>query len=770
MTTPSQNGTNPTNPPSETNSVHDWNNDSTWASALETINQLDAELRQAFVEDANQCVNSIERTLLDQTEKHDALGTQNEICRDLHNLKGASASVGLVDLTNLLHELEGAFESSGRLTRCEETGTLCEGSGTPNDKTADLYTAIDRIRQSIAPLGKESEAVSNHLNSDLATSAQLTISPGIDKSAFKHDNTTGLVRVEVEKLNRLMDHLARLVMLRNRRETEIASLGSLFGELVSTASKVRSLGTSLTDLGQLEDAALASDVANDLHEIHRTLNLRIRPLSEGNSAVTTFISDFRRELTSLRRTPLSGLAQRIHRAVVDAAQLENKEVEFEFVGKQERLETDLQQKLLDALIHVARNAVCHGIEPADQREQEGKPRRGTVTVSVTASPESLLFEVKDDGRGLAFESIHKKAIQLGLSDRNQTLGRNELARLILRPGFTTRNHVNTAAGRGIGLDVVASDIEKMRGWVDIQSSEGIGTTVRLHIPLPSLIQHVLLLRHQGQCYGIPMHSVRSTGPSKTNSPNIDLSTAFDLPHIENAVAVLIENQTQNAGEPSEKMLGQFTLLAEEVIGPEEMVVRPLPEMLRSHPYISGITLSGAGESVLMLDPHLLAQSEQMCEVKSDQAAALTPQSIAGNSVSSPPTTATAIVLSDSISTRRTVLRALKQSQYQVRQFTNFKEASHFLRKHQVQLIFFDDRSRISHLIDSVREISDSSSLEATQFISIGHSSPAFIEEAGFAIKNVTRPIDAIKIREALRTLERENFSLASSDHQSKVKA
>ncbi|MCH1496821.1 MAG: ATP-binding protein [Rubripirellula sp.] len=770
MTMPSQNGTNPTTPPPRNNGVHDWNNDSTWSSALETINQLDTELRHAFVEDANQCVNSIERRLLDQTGKHDALGTQNEICRDLHNLKGASASVGLVDLTNLLHEIEGAFESSGRLTPCDETGTPCDETGTPYNKNADLYTAIDRIRQSIAPLDKESEAGSNHLNSDLATSGQLTIAPGSDNSAVKYDNTTGLVRVEVGKLNRLMDHLARLVMLRNRRETEIASLGSLFGELASTASKVRSLGTSLTDLGQLEDAALASDVANDLHEIHRTLNLRIRPLSEGNSAVTTFISDFRRELTSLRRTPLSGLAQRIHRAVVDAAKLEDKEVKFEFVGKQERLETDLQQKLLDALIHVARNAVCHGIEPADQREQEGKPRRGTVTVSVTASPESLLFEVKDDGRGLAFESIHKKAIQLGLSGRNQALARDELARLILRPGFTTRNHVNPAAGRGIGLDVVASDIEKMRGWVDIQSSEGVGTTVRLHIPLPSLIQHVLLLRHQGQCYGVPMHSVRSTGPGKTNSPNIDLSAAFGLPHIENPFAVLIESQTQNSGEASEHFLGQFTLLAEEVIGPEEMVVRPLPEMLRSHPYISGITLSGAGESVLMLDPHLLAQSEKIGEGKSGPATALAPQPISNHSASNPSITPTAIVLSDSISTRRTVHRALERSQYQVRQFTNFKEASHFLRKHTAQLIFFDDRSRISHLIESVLEISDPSSLEATQFISIGHSPPASIAEAGFAIANVTRPIDAIKIREALNTLGCGTFPADSSEYPSKVKA
>ena len=764
MTLPPQNHPNSASASSEANDIQLWNNETTWANVLETINQLDHELREAFIEDANQCVNSIEQTLLDHAGNHHADASQNAICRDLHNLKGASASVGLVELTNLLHDLEETFE--------------CGDPAGQGDGKASLYTAIDRIRKTIAPAADGHESLEYASTHGPATGIPQDTLSKRDGSIDGVGIASGMVRVEVGKLNRLMDHLARLVMLRNRRDTEIASLHSWIGELASTASKVRALGTSLSDLGQADDATLASDIANDIHEINRALNLRIRPLSDGNSAVTTFISDFRQELTSLRRTPLSGLAQRIHRAVVDAAQLEDKEVQFEFIGKQERLETDLQQKLVDALIHVARNAVCHGIESPDQRQNAGKARRGTISVSVTASPESLLFEVTDDGRGLAFESIHKKAIQLGLSGRNQTLPRDELARLILRPGFTTRNLVNAAAGRGIGLDVVASNIEKMRGWVDIQSTEGIGTTVRLHIPLPSLIQHILLLRHQGQCYGIPMHSVKATGDHQTNCPKIDLSTAFGLTPLEKNLAILIESQARNGGEASDDLLGQFTLLAEEVIGPEEMVVRPLPEILRSHPYLSGITLSGEGESVLILDPHLLARSSQMHQRHSDQSSSVASEPIECTTTNrlthqmprQTSTTSTAIVLSDSISTRMTVLRALEQSNYHIKSFSHFKEATQFLREHQVQLIIFDDRSRITHLIETAAKSSEQSALANTQFISIGNSPPESIRKTGFAITNVTRPIGPAKIRDAVNAIERAPLTRTSTSDPTEAKA
>lgn len=726
------------------------NEDQTWDRILTTIQRLDNDLRDAFIEDANQCVDSIEHSLLDEQNETDSEDHQKVISRELHNLKGVSASVGLNDLSDLLHHLEESVSSNRE-------------QSTPHDKTS-LYNAIDRIRKAITIDRRE-------------------IQDGATHDPKEHHNplrslsgSEGMVSVEINKLNRLMDSLAQLVMLRNRRETEIQALQFLLQELPTTASKVRSLGTALTDANNLNDAALAADVANDLHEIHRKLHLRTRPLSDGNTAVTSFINDFRQELTSLRRTPLHGLSQRLHRAVVDAAKAEQKDVCFEFVGEQERLETHLQQRLIDALIHVARNAVCHGIEPPHHRTLTGKPRQGKVTVRVKASPESLLFEVSDDGRGLAFDSIQKTANQLGVSPHGVSLTREELARLILRPGFTTRDKVSSIAGRGIGLDVVASDLEKMRGWVDIESTEGSGTTIRLNVPIPSLIQHVVLFEHQGQCFGIPMRDVEETGKADDSLPTLTLGGSGTI-NTSKSLVINLKNFGGLDGEDS--TCSQFNLDVDEIIGTEEMVIQPLPEILRSHPYITGVTLSGKGESVLILSPPDLQKwFNPNCQPRQGNGDSKFETASEKECRSVNPTTDSfvdheeqqatpnvALILSDSISSRARLKECLGESDYQIREFRHYKEAATFASSNSVDLIIFDDRSRINHFMDLVTRSSDPSSLESLRFLFLG-TTPLKQLPNGISpnsqVKHVMKPISPDAISLALDSFEPQACRAASA--------
>ncbi|MBL6724686.1 MAG: Hpt domain-containing protein [Rubripirellula sp.] len=732
-----------------------------WERVFTTIQSLDSELKEAFVEDAQHCVNAIERTLL-ETQKVSTPAEEQLICRELHNLKGASASVGLVELSSLLHELEETYGSNR--------------SPTTDSKATELYKTIDRIRAAIQP-PLLPDSPPHQVNEPER------VSPRLLNASTTVDSTEGMVRVEIEKLNRLMDSLAQLVILRNRRDTEIQSLQMLTRELPTTASKVRSLGAKLTDLGELDDASFAAEIANDLHEIHRTLHLQTRPLLEGNSAVTNFISDFRRELTSLRRTPLRGLAQRLHRLAVDTARLENKEIDFEFIGEQERLETHLQQTLIDALIHVTRNAVCHGIETPGQRKQCEKPSRGRITIRVHASPETLQFEVSDDGRGLNFESIQRKAIQLGLANPGEILPRDELSKLILRPGFTTRSNISSVAGRGIGLDVVASDLEKMRGWIDIASTAGLGTTIRLRVPIPSLIQHVVVFTHHGQNYGVPMHTVLSTGQANSSAASLRFpSTQKHTPNTPTANLLLdLKDATESNSDAAHPPM--FNLWVDEVIGPEEMVVRPIPNLIRSHPYITGVTLSGRGTSVLIVNPVKLAR---WCESDSDLNNIPAVEDVTGNAKTLQTDanqpgharhqrmTQTAVVLSDSISIRSTIRQAFSNTDYTVAEFYHFKEAASFARTNPADILILDSRSRITHFIDSLSDSSGESTIHGGDLLILGSPSETELRDARKFSKQLTvvaKPISAEKVIRAiagLRTsnqIQQQNRNLMPEDQQ-----
>ena len=721
----------------------------TWSEIVQTLDSLDAELREAFMEDANKCVDSIESSLLRSTGAVPTNATNTTVCRELHNLKGVSASVGLEKLATILHRLEENFDY--------------QDSSINESNSCELFDTIDQLRDVLAL--KTPKDAAAHLN---APDSIQKVDPLINGTMGR---VNPMARVETSKLDRLMDRLAQLVMLRNRRDTEIQFLASMIRELSTTASKIRSLGANLTDLGQLDDASYASEIANDINEIHRSLHLGTQPLVDGNASVNAFISDFRQELTSLRRTPLRGLAQRLHRAVIDAAKEENKDVEFLFIGEEERLETHLQQQLVDALIHVCRNAVCHGVERPAERERVGKSVRGQITVRVVASPESLLFEVTDDGKGLDFQSIQSKAIQLGLIQKNQRLSREDLAQFILRPGFTTRDSINTIAGRGIGLDIVASDMEKMRGWVDISSEANTGTTIRLNVPLPSLIQHILIFSEHNQTFGIPMHHVQLAGQCNPELPTYSLSgERIPMPADPSPAAVIVDLTAYHAFKQSSDLPERFNLLVERIVGPEEMVVQQLPEIVKGHPYLDGITLAGSGETVLIVNPYQLLNSQYHSrDIRGNKLP--DPTHLIGSTgsmessprVPSPEAPPTALLISDSISTRSVLKRCLSQVGYNVIEISNSNEASTFLRSKTAELLIFDEGCRMDQIIDPLRIDAKSPNLAATNFLAIGkveRKDLPLVSNPPKHFLHLPRPVTPEDVLTALgeldRTTKREN--------------
>jgi chemotaxis protein histidine kinase CheA/ActR/RegA family two-component response regulator len=500
------------------------------------------------------------------------------------------------------------------------------------------------------------------------------------------------VRVKTSQLNRLMDMLAELVMLRNRRDTELSALQESYHELINSVAKMRLISNE----EQVQDLASRSlqlsEVANDVLEVAQNVRSCARPVAEGNEAVSQFIRQFRQELVELRRTPISGLFRRLQRAVRDAAQAESKQVRLRLLGEQAGMERNLQQRLYEPLLHIVRNSVCHGIEQAQDRSRCGKDPVGTITLEARSGADLFVLEVRDDGGGLDYDAIRRRGVETGLLAADQSVSREELSQLIFQPGFSTRQTANQVAGRGVGMDVVASTLRRMRGWLEVESEPQQGTRIRLSFPLPSVIQHVMVFRAAGQLFAIPMQSVKSAGELEHDSVVLNFSQLLGRCQAGAAGHAPVDSACTGQrialacdSADGTRRGSSVTLLVDEIVGPEEVVVRPLPPLVRHHPYCSGATLSGMSQTVLLLDARRFVQSQRAL-LRPASTVPVVDRSPSGDHLPARPRV---LVVDDSLSARKRVVRSLERYPVDVLEACDGRQALGILKTQSLAAVFTD---------------------------------------------------------------------------------
>ncbi len=692
-----------------------------------TVASLDPELRAAFMDDASSCVSSMEAALLRLESEPTHGESMNQICRELHTLKGASGSVGLCALSDQLHHLEDGLREDLQAGRAPDIESLLQsvdviraqvlGDNTPpqltstaaeaaNGTTAFPDAAPDQDAPSACHDPRPADAA---LQTNAAPSSQrpsesaaqpiphvATAPPSFDDCPA--DDQT--VRVQSSQLNRLMDMLAELVMLRNRRETELSELQDVYRELIGSVSKMRLISNDAQGAASGAGSLQLSEVANDVLEVAHHVRDCARPVAEGNIAVSQFIRQFRQELVELRRTPISGLFRRLQRVVRDAAHAESKKVQLVLVGEDAGIERSLQQRLYEPLLHILRNSVCHGIEAPAKRTESGKAPQGTISLEAKAGPDLFVIEVVDDGAGLNYDAIRRRAIESGLLAAQQSASRQELSQLIFHPGFSTRQAADQMAGRGVGMDVVASTLKRMRGWLEVESEPQQGTRIRLSFPLPSVIQHVMVFRSAGQLYALPMQSVQSAKESDQPSICVNFSDLLGAPSassVESCQRIVLAcegPETPLADAPGKgngaaaNAKKRVTLLIDEIAGPEEVVVRPLPALLKPHPFCAGATLSGFGEIVLLLDARRVVEFQQRHPAVSpiDAERLREQQQAAGGHLGLRPRV---LVVDDSLSARKRVVRSLRRYPLDIVEASDGKQAIALLKSQSFAAVFSD---------------------------------------------------------------------------------
>lgn len=629
----------------------------------------DPELREAYLNDALNCLGSMEQSALRlESDSSDTQPVQ-QFCRELHTLKGASASVGLSELASFLHDLE---------TNLDE---LFQSDAKDID-VEPMFAAVDRVRSNIAVIvPNEADATSGQ-----ATSAA-TPSGSADFSGFSNNDDSS-IRIRAAKLDRLMDMLAELVVLRNRRENHVSEFNELNEELGRCATRLRfaeetdEAYLSQSQFPSRSGSQTISEIAKDITVVAQGLNELQTPVSHDNQSISRFIRDFRQELMQLRRVPISGLFQRLQRAVRDAANAENKKVQLEILGGDTGLEQEIQERLYEPLMHIVRNAVSHGIETPDQRQQTDKSPQGTVTVSAHSNAQQLIVEVRDDGRGIDYPAVRNRAIEKGLITCTQPITNQELGKLIFHPGFSTRDQASEISGRGVGMDIVSAAIEQLRGRIDIDSTPGAGTTMQITIPLRTGIEHVMVFRSANQLFAIPMQSVKAINGSDSNdNVSMNLNDVLSLGNrntSSNPDRLILRSTNPK---PQSKNL---SLAVDEIVGPEEVVVRGLPSMLQRHPLLCGVTLSGAGETVLLLDSQSV---EEYCLTHSDVFNATADHSDTQfENVTDQPR---ALVVDDSLTARKVLVKKLQAMGITSIEASDGMEALERLRSERVDFVFTD---------------------------------------------------------------------------------
>ena len=372
------------------------------------------------------------------------------------------------------------------------------------------------------------------------------------------------VRVDTKRLDQIMNMVGELVLVRNR----------------------------LTSLGLISDD-------EDLNKAVTNLD-----------AVTT---DLQGAVMQTRMQPIKKVFGRFPRVVRDLARSLNKDIALILEGEETDLDKNLVEALADPLVHLVRNSVDHGIEAPDVREASGKPREGTVLLSASQEGDHILLTIKDDGAGMDAEKLKDIAIKRGVLDDESAarMSNKEAYSLIFAPGFSTKTEISEVSGRGVGMDVVKTKITQLNGTVNIDSELGVGTILEIKVPLTLAILPTLMVVVGKQTFALPLASVNEIfhlDLSNTNCVDGQLTIivrekAIPLFYLDQWLVRDFVQKSRDKGHVVIVQLGnqQVGFVVDNLIGQEEVVIKPLDRLLHGTPGMAGATITSDGGIALILD-------------------------------------------------------------------------------------------------------------------------------------------------------------------------
>lgn len=593
------------------------------------------DLLQDFLVEAGELLAGVDNKLVDLEQSPADHKLLNEIFRGFHTIKGGAGFLNATELVTLCHLTENLFDKlrNNHLTLTPEIMDVIMAA------TAGVRTMFDSLERGLQP-GAADPAVIAALKQVLAGQAAATMAPaavvrdvipvpanGLDWNAMLQAVTgSGVAEmlaspppaVAAVASHALADTKPEQVIAAaiGRRATDRPGAGAPVGRRDSEKARDSSIRVDTTRLDQVLNLsgeigltknrlnALRSEILNG-HTDTETLHA----LDQAVSQLDLLVSDMQNAVMKTRMQPVGRLFQKYPRIARDLARSLGKDVELELVGEDTEIDKTMIEDLGDPIIHLIRNAVDHGVEPPEERRAAGKPEKSHVRLEARQEGDHIVILINDDGRGMNAERLRGKALEKGLITMEQANAMDERQsfELVMLPGFSTKDVASDVSGRGVGMDVVKTNIQRLKGTIDIRSAPGRGSTFVISLPLTLAILPVLLVRMCGQPFAVPLSMVREIIPIQVSAIQEiggratmvvrgEVMPMYPLNHLlgwpaEQAPSfgVLMQGLDQSS----------FILAIDGFMGREDAVVKSLDDFRPKG--VSGVTTLSNGKIVLILD-------------------------------------------------------------------------------------------------------------------------------------------------------------------------
>jgi two-component system chemotaxis sensor kinase CheA len=639
----------------------------------ELFNQ-DLELVQTFCEEATEHLDTIDLKIIIWEKNPACPDCVNDIFRPFHTIKGVSSFLDLHDIQRVAHALEDLLDDarSGKMSYSENLSALIfKGVDYLKSMIQCIIQNIEReefvchsvpvagfvkqIRsfprqkdQTIPLETKEEnptiETISESEKSEKTTEISIPIEPEKNTSATI-EQTPPAKSIEAQPANKTRPvkepEKNTTTASKSPENKQPPASNPPKSSPVQTAVPKSVVGTEKT-FANNKTRELIRSVKIDTAKLDALID-QVGELVISNNILTQYLSTqqitdkgFLAEISQLRRIvnslqysslslrmiPIASTFQKMNRVVRDLSVKLGKELELELIGENTEIDRNIVDELYEPLVHMIRNSCDHAIESTEERLQAGKKPQGKISLEAGHRDGCIQITLKDDGRGLDTQKIRNKAIASGLIHENEELTKDEIFRLILRPGFSTAENVTDVSGRGVGMDVVVRAIEKFRGKVEIQSEPGKGSAFSIKVPLTLAIIDGMIIKVGSQQFIIPTINIRESiqpGREDYNKtmgkgemvtvrgnliPLIRLHQIFSIPtpmtNPWDALIVVVEGDGKN-----------YAILVDQLLGKQEIVIKSLGEKFQGLKGVAGGAILGNGHVGLILDvPQLVQLSEQ----------------------------------------------------------------------------------------------------------------------------------------------------------------
>ena len=689
---------------------------------------IEPELFPIFEEEARDLLGQLHAALRDWLAQPQDRARAAACMRVLHTFKGGARLSGAMRLGEQAHQLESAIEAllargepeAADLRELQTQGDVLEVGFERLCRSLKEAPAAAPVAEVVIPASPAEAAEPADMQALMPATLPEALPavdeaglPLIDWSRFAAAGTAApseegaaaaaqaLVRVRGALLERMASQAGEVSIRRARLESELAQMKSALVDLDDNLDRLRNQLRELelqaeAQIGSRQEAAklagrdfdplefdrytrfqeltrMLAESVGDVATVQRSLQRNVQLGEDELAAQSRLTRELQDDLLRTRMVEFdTSLAERLHRVVRQAARESSKQAQLLIVGGHIELDRSVLERLTGAFEHLLRNCVSHGIETPEARRAAGKPELGTITLSLVQEGNEVVLDFADDGAGLNLARIRERGEMLGLIAQGAAVGDAELMDLIFAPGFSTASQVTELAGRGVGMDVVRSEVNTLGGYIDLRSSPGQGAGFALHVPLTTALTQIVLLRYGEHSVAVPASLMESV----QRLPLSQVEQAYERGSLQLGETSLpfywlggLMNHSGRgvlAGRSLPVVLiksahQRLALHVDEVLGNQEVVIKNLGAQLSGVPGLAGISLLASGEVALIYNPVALAHWYGAAAQAHAQHVSAAASPVEAPEVLAP----LVLVVDDSLTVRRVTQRLLEREGYRV---------------------------------------------------------------------------------------------------------